>query len=165
MRGRFKTVEILTYNTGEATLYICEHDGESVVAKVYHEDIKPKDKVIDEIRSIHSKYVIPTLEHGLHERTNRYFEIMPYYSKGDLTKQKDFTIDFILDVVATSVNEGLHTIHHAGVVHRDIKPNNIFLSHDSSFVVLGDFGISSFLDDATVVNTGKLQSYGRIRGT
>lgn len=151
---RFKTIEILTYNTGEATLYICEDNEQNVVAKVYHDNIKPKDKVSENIRSIQSKYVIPTLEHGVHERTNRYFEIMPYYSNGDLSTRKDFTTDFILNVVATSVNEGLYAIHQAGVVHRDIKPNNIFFGHDSTFVVLGDFGISSYLENGTVMNTG-----------
>lgn len=152
--NRYKTVEILTYNTGEAILYICENKNKKVVAKVYHEHSRPKDKVSEKIRSIRSKYVIPTLERGVHERTNRYFEIMPYYSKGDLTGKKDYSTDFILDVITTSVNEGLNAIHQAGVVHRDIKPNNIFFGEESSYVVLGDFGISSYLENGTVMNTG-----------
>jgi len=153
--GRFRIIEILTYNTGEATLYICDHEGEPYVAKVFHGNMRPKDEVTEKIRSIHSKYVIPTLEHGVHERTNRYYEIMPYYSKGDLAGQvKPFSADVILDVIAPSVNEGLNAIHQAQVVHRDIKPNNIFLSDDSRYVILGDFGISSFLEHGTVANTG-----------
>lgn len=151
--GDYITTKILTYNTGEATLYLCEKNGNKFVAKVYFENIKPKEQVMEKIRNIQSKYVIPTVEHGVHDRTNRYFEIMPFYENGDLAKQKKFTIDYLIDVIIPSVNEGLHAIHQANIVHRDIKPNNIFFGHDKSYVVLGDFGISSHLDLGTVVKT------------
>lgn len=47
----------------------------------------------------------------------------------------------------------LETAHRNGVVHRDIKPTNLFVS-DYGQPALGDFGISSFDDDRTITGGG-----------
>ena len=151
--GNYKTTKVFKYNTGEAVIYFCKKNEEKYVAKVYFDNIKPKNKVLEKVSKIKSKYVIPTIEHGVHERTKRYFEIMPFYKNGDLSKKKTYSTDFLIDVVVPSVNEGLRAIHQAQIVHRDIKPNNIFIGNDQSYVVLGDFGISSHIENGTVVKT------------
>jgi serine/threonine protein kinase len=40
--------------------------------------------------------------------------------------------------------EYLHTHHH--VLHRDIKPNNLFLMESSRFLKIGDFGLAKALE-------------------
>merc|ERR1712227_584651 len=40
--------------------------------------------------------------------------------------------------------DGLNHIHNRGIIHRDIKLENIFLNHDKSVAVIGDFGLSNF---------------------
>ena len=40
----------------------------------------------------------------------------------------------------------LEKVHAAGVVHRDVKPGNIFLDVAGN-LVLGDFGLAAFADD------------------
>ncbi len=151
--GKYHITRNLTYNTGEATLFICEYKGQTLVAKVYHQNMKPKDEVSERIYSIQSKYVIPVLDHGTDVSSGRYYEMLPFYEKGDLSKHLSFDHDFLMEVIAYSLNEGLHAIHEAGIIHRDIKPNNLFLNEDSTSIIIGDFGISSTLDQGSVALT------------
>ena len=47
---------------------------------------------------------------------------------------------------------GVHTIHQAGVIHRDVKPANLFLRGNGT-ATIGDFGISTEAN-GPVVNAG-----------
>ena len=59
-------------------------------------------------------------------------------------------IKFFKNVVL-SLSKALQIIHEKGVIHRDIKPNNIFLKSetDKKPIKLGDFGSSIFISDNT----------------
>ena len=59
-------------------------------------------------------------------------------------------IKFFKNVVL-SLSKALQIIHEKGVIHRDIKPNNIFLKSetDKKPIKLGDFGSSIFINDNT----------------
>ena len=48
---------------------------------------------------------------------------------------------FVCDVLAQAA-EGLHTAHQSGVVHRDVKPSNLF-GYGHAQVKVGDFGIAA----------------------
>jgi eukaryotic-like serine/threonine-protein kinase len=56
--------------------------------------------------------------------------------------------------VVAAVADALETAHRAGVVHRDVKPGNVFLTSDGGVKVL-DFGIASAAGDTTLT-TGDL---------
>ena len=50
--------------------------------------------------------------------------------------------------------EGLEAAHAAGVLHRDVKPSNCFITHDGH-VKVGDFGLSRALgSDAELTRSG-----------
>ena len=84
----------------------------------------------------------------------RYLEIITEFAeKGDLYNQiciqkknkKRFPEKIIIDWLVQSC-QALKYIHSKHIIHRDIKPQNIFLSNNGS-IKLGDFGVSKTLNN------------------
>ena len=82
--------------------------------------------------------------------------VMEFYPEGTLgdlvSQQGPMTVDELLSV-GIEISGALETAHRRGVVHRDIKPQNLFMS-EYGRSALGDFGISSFDDERTITGGG-----------
>jgi eukaryotic-like serine/threonine-protein kinase len=57
--------------------------------------------------------------------------------------------------IAEDICSGLAAVHACGIVHRDMKPSNVFLT-SSGAVKIGDFGIASVASDVTVTRVGEV---------
>ena len=69
-----------------------------------------------------------------------------------LESRRELALDRRLEIVA-QVCDGLHFAHAAGIVHRDVKPANVFLTDDGQVKIL-DFGIAKLAaSDATKTGT------------
>ena len=64
--------------------------------------------------------------------------------------------------VVRQVAEAAHALHEAGVVHRDIKPNNVRLAADGRAVLL-DLGLAQLLDESESRLTRTRQFVGTLR--
>ena len=69
------------------------------------------------------------------------FQYMLANANLDLKIKEDMIWDIFLQCL-----EGLTTLHSYGVIHRDIKPGNIFID-DKGNVQIGDFGISAVMNE------------------
>ena len=61
-------------------------------------------------------------------------------------------------LLGTTVAEGLHVAHDAGIVHRDIKPANILVRDPDGAFKIADFGIARFRDSDLTLDGSTLGS-------
>lgn len=145
--------------SGEADLYLCSCDGVLYVAKIYKRQYAIKQEVIEALLKIDSPYVAKLYETGSHNGFP--VEILPYYENGSL-QGKTFSEDELIRGIIPNINEGLHAIHSAGIIHKDLKPSNIMLNGDGETVSIIDFGISSAVEGNNtilVTKTGMTPEY------
>ncbi|MDO4338003.1 MAG: protein kinase [Eubacteriales bacterium] len=145
--------------SGEADLYLCKYNHGDYVAKIYKRQFAIKQEVVNALLKIDSPYVAKLHETGTY---NGYpVEILPYYENGSL-QGKTFSEDELVKRIIPNINEGLHAIHEAGIIHKDLKPSNIMLNSDGETVSIIDFGISSAVEGnktILVTKTGMTPEY------
>ncbi len=102
--------------------------------------------------------VVDVTDVGVHEGTPYLImELLTGSSLGDLLKAPgpmatDAAVDLLLPVIA-----GVDAAHAAGVVHRDLKPDNIFVTRDATGAAhpkVLDFGISRVVSGDEAKRTG-----------
>jgi serine/threonine-protein kinase len=89
------------------------------------------------------------------------YTVMPYLEGGSLADmvQKQGSVDPVLVAAAAAqVASGLDYAHRHGIVHRDVKPDNVLFDEDGNAIIT-DFGI------ATARFHGRLTASGRAMGT
>ena len=86
-----------------------------------------------------------------------YVMILEYidgWSLGGLTRQKRLTVRQALDLYRQAT-EGLAFAHRLGVVHRDIKPDNLLITRTGT-AKIADFGLARSEDSVQVTQTGAI---------
>lgn len=149
----------MNISAGEADLYLCEKDGVKYAAKLYRRQAGVKPEVIEALKGVDSPRVAKLYYTG--EYCGRPLVILPYFKNGSLLG-RTFTIEELKNVIIPDINEGLHALHTAGVIHKDLKPSNIMLSDDCKTVSIIDFGISSVRtgeNTVLVTSTGMTPEY------
>ena len=155
-KGKYELLEELQVRGGEATLFLCKRYGSTdkvrFVAKVYAMqarvvDGKRRSRLIEFLSQTDARtsHIMPLLDYGMVDEA--FFDVLPYYSEGDLSKKGKFSYEQLKDVIIPAVNASLKEIHGHGFIHRDLKPSNLYL--DNGRVIIGDFGITSMYEDET----------------
>jgi serine/threonine protein kinase/Flp pilus assembly protein TadD len=93
--------------------------------------------------------------HEVAEHEARPYIAMEYVageSLKDLIARKELSIGDVLDI-ALQISDGMTVAHQAGIVHRDIKPQNILMGKDRR-VRICDFGLAKAKRDVTLTQTG-----------
>ena len=140
---------------GMATVYLARdvrHD-RRVALKVLKPELAAvigAERFLVEIKitaNLQHPHVLPLHDSGLVDGT--VFYVMPYVEgeslRARIAREKQLPIDAALRIT-TEVASALDYAHRHGVIHRDIKPDNILL-HDGSALVV-DFGIALAVSSA-----------------
>lgn len=121
---------------------------------------------------IKSRHAVSVYDHGVSETGQPY--IVMEYLEGEALERAIRTrgklpFSEVVQIVAQSAR-ALSAAHEAHVVHRDLKPDNIFLAKDSEASKLGysvklvDFGIAKVVQDEAETGASSTQA-GMVLGT
>ncbi|WP_432239568.1 serine/threonine-protein kinase [Herbaspirillum robiniae] len=108
---------------------------------------------VNAIKTLNHPNVIKLIDHSAlnleSDLPEKQFIVMPLARGGDLAKRVSLyksNLDGVL-IVARQLADALKHAHEKGIVHRDVKPQNILFKEESHEVWLTDFGIC-FLREA-----------------
>src|SRR3954462_12874583 len=168
LAGRYELAELV--GTGGMSSVFRAHDrllDRKVALKVLHEQYTEDDEYVErfkhEARSVATlshPNIVTVIDRGEHE--NRQFIVFEYVD-GDNLKQLiqrrgPAPVSTALEL-GMQISRGLSFAHQQGLVHRDVKPQNVLLNGDGQAKVT-DFGIARSLD----VQHGMTQT-GTVLGT
>jgi eukaryotic-like serine/threonine-protein kinase len=163
LAGRY-TLEKEVGRGGMATVYLAHdlrHD-RSVALKVMHPELAQTlglerfRREIEVAARLQHPHLLTVYDSG--EAAGQLWFTMPFIEgeslRDRLTRQKQLPIEEAVQI-AKEAAQALEYAHQHGVIHRDVKPENILLTADGSTMV-ADFGIARALDrsDERLTSTG-----------
>ncbi len=148
LRDRY-TLEHELGRGGMARVYLARdiRHRRRVAVKVLHPEIAQSlgsERFLREIETaagLQHPHIVPLFDSG--EAGGLLYYVMPYVEgeslRSRLAREKSLPIDQALEITH-QVCSALAYAHAQGIIHRDVKPENILLKHDQA--VVADFGIA-----------------------
>jgi serine/threonine protein kinase len=147
--GRYRIIRLLT-NGGMSQVYQA-HDttlGREVAVKVLAPELAHDPVRVERFRlearrvaALRHPYIVPLLDYG--EQAGRLFLVMPFYPtalREVLQRRGALRFDEVSGIT-TQIAAALDAAHLHGIIHRDVKPENILLDERGN-ALLADFGIA-----------------------
>jgi FixJ family two-component response regulator/tRNA A-37 threonylcarbamoyl transferase component Bud32 len=164
---------------GMSRVYLAsrESDDEPLVVKVLRPEVTRETNALERfleeyklIERIHSRHVAHIYGHGV--SADHAYLVMEFFDGGDLMKRlagKALPPEQALKIFR-ELMYALGDIHEQGVLHRDLKPQNLMFRADGSLAIV-DFGIAKRIDainrtsHGEVLGTPRYMSPEQVRGT
>jgi serine/threonine-protein kinase len=144
------------------SVYKAEKDGKFFAVKIFQTEFlkdeykKFLDREIQALQKIDHPNVVKLYEYGtFKDKGFDYFYIVMDFVEGNRlsayigTAKEKTIVDLIKSILST-----LDYVHHQGIFHRDLKPDNIMVNVAGEPVLL-DFGLSKLIDYTSIIQTGE----------
>jgi serine/threonine-protein kinase len=154
LAGRYSIERELAHG-GMATVHLARdlRHGRLVAIKVLREELAAAvgaERFLEEIRvtsSLHHPHILPLFDSGSADGLLWY--VMPFVEgetlRSRLAREGQLPVDVALQLVR-EMADALEHAHCRGVVHRDVKPENVLL--EGGHALVADFGIALALEHA-----------------
>ena len=139
------------HETQRPGLFLCAAPEGTVVVKVAAANYPPKAELWQKLVFLRHPHVLRTYRTS--EEGGFFFEVQEYCTGGTLEARvpKPGTaipappVEWVMETFVPQMNAALRYLHEQEIIHRDVKPANIYLHTTAGFevLVLGDFDISS----------------------
>lgn len=134
-----------------------QNDLDAELEKTLVENFQNEALALDKVRHPN---IISRLGHGTARDlrgTVFHYLVLEYLSGGDLAQASRggaVTFERAMDYIE-QVSAGLAHAHSVGIIHRDVKPQNLLLTGDLKTVKIADFGVARFThSDAPITRVG-----------
>jgi serine/threonine protein kinase len=105
------------------------------------------------LQSLHNPHVVHILDHGM-GADERWWMAMELLEGSTLLELHDFDQPMLPERALTIIYQacvGLDEAHRQGIVHRDVKPENLWICRGSGIVKVIDFGLARAWDPSVTV--------------
>ncbi|GMV18273.1 MAG: protein kinase [Polyangiaceae bacterium] len=145
---------------GMGTVLEAEHAGlaQRVVVKLLRAELAARADLVDRLRieaqalaRLSHPNLVKVTDFGTNAAGRAYLVMERLEGRSlaeELSRRRPIPVGEALGLL-TQALAGLHAAHQAGLVHRDVKPENLFLCRDGTLKVL-DFGVAKVLDEAAL---------------
>ncbi len=148
----YTVVNVISEGTGEAQIYLVEHEKDQSVLKLYYPNLMPPPNftIIESVKSYaETGSFVQVFDCGewIDPATGmkRIYELMEYCTGGSLEQLNVNKDEKLIGEIALQCGASIQFLNSKGVIHRDIKPANFFFADDTKGVEtlrLADFGIA-----------------------
>jgi CheY-like chemotaxis protein len=149
---------------GMSRVYLAsrERDDEPLVVKILRSEVTADRRALARfmeeyslVERIQSPHVARVYDHGTSEE--HAYLVMEFFEGGDLMKrlggqamQPEVALRLFRELMMA-----LGDIHEKGILHRDLKPQNLMFRNDGSLAIV-DFGIAKHIDAADMTGHGEI---------
>jgi serine/threonine protein kinase len=114
------------------------------------------------VAALDHPYIVHIDDFGMEEQASRAYLFMPFLGGGTLhdvlkKRHRPLEVEQVVSYVE-QIGSALDYAHHRGVVHLDLKPQNLFV-HEDGRLLLSDFGLAHLLKQE-VMEGGTSLRYG-----